>query len=69
MVREFLSGQGLQAGVIVTIEPGVYVSEYGGGARIEDDVPVTESGHEVLSQDSRRPERAPQRVTQSVERR
>lgn len=51
----------LQAGMIVTIEPGVYVSEYGGGARIEDDVLVTESGHEVLSQDSRGPERVSQR--------
>jgi Xaa-Pro dipeptidase len=54
----------LQAGMIVTIEPGVYVAEYGGGARIEDDVLVTESGHEVLSQDSRGPERVPPRVTQ-----
>ncbi len=51
----------LQAGMIVTIEPGVYVSDYGGGARIEDDVLLTESGHEVLSQDSRGPERVPQR--------
>jgi Xaa-Pro aminopeptidase len=50
----------LQAGMIVTIEPGVYVTEYGGGARIEDDVLVTESGHEVLSQDSRGPERVSQ---------
>jgi Xaa-Pro dipeptidase len=54
----------LQAGMIVTIEPGVYVSEYGGGARIEDDVLVTESGHEVLSRDSRGPERVPPRVPQ-----
>jgi Xaa-Pro aminopeptidase len=50
----------LQAGMIVTIEPGVYVSKYGGGARIEDDVLVTESGQEVLSGDSRGPERVPQ---------
>ncbi|MFZ0584120.1 MAG: M24 family metallopeptidase [Candidatus Acidiferrales bacterium] len=54
----------LQAGMIVTIEPGVYVPEYGGGARIEDDVLVTESGHEVLSHNSRVPESVMQRVTQ-----
>lgn len=59
----------LQAGMIVTIEPGVYVAEYGGGARIEDNVLVASGGHEVLSQDSRGPERVPQKVTQKVTRR
>jgi Xaa-Pro dipeptidase len=39
----------LQPGMVITIEPGVYVPELGGGARIEDDVLVTESGHQVLS--------------------
>ena len=39
----------LEPGMVLTIEPGVYVPERGGGARIEDNVLVTESGHEVLS--------------------
>jgi Xaa-Pro dipeptidase len=39
----------LEAGMVITIEPGVYIPERGAGARIEEDVLVTESGHEVLS--------------------
>ena len=46
----------LQPGVVLTIEPGLYIpdrEEYGGlagiGVRLEDDVAVTEEGAEVLS--------------------
>ncbi|WP_066066772.1 aminopeptidase P family protein [Neobacillus soli] len=41
----------LQPGMVLTVEPGLYIEEEGIGIRIEDDVLVTEEGHEVLSKD------------------
>ncbi len=40
----------LQPGMVVTIEPGIYIPEENLGVRIEDDVLITESGYKVLSE-------------------
>jgi Xaa-Pro aminopeptidase len=39
----------LEPGMVITIEPGIYIKEEALGVRIEDDVLVTEDGHKVLS--------------------
>lgn len=49
------SNRALQSGVVITIEPGVYIPmsfnapERGIGIRVEDEVLITETGHEVLT--------------------
>jgi Xaa-Pro aminopeptidase len=40
----------LEAGNVITIEPGIYIQEENLGIRIEDDIMVTESGFINLSQ-------------------
>ena len=43
-----LSDDKLQPGMVMTVEPGIYLPGWG-GVRIEDDVLVTKDGHEVLT--------------------
>lgn len=41
----------LKPGMVLTVEPGLYIEEEKIGIRIEDNVVVTETGNEVLSKD------------------
>jgi Xaa-Pro aminopeptidase len=41
--------QPLQPGMVVTIEPGIYIPEEKIGVRIEDDILITQDGNELLS--------------------
>jgi Xaa-Pro aminopeptidase len=47
------SKQTLKPGMVVTVEPGIYLQGWG-GVRIEDDVLVTKTGHEVISSVSKK---------------
>jgi Xaa-Pro aminopeptidase len=40
----------LQPGMVVTMEPGIYIPEENLGVRIEDDVLITETGYQFLSE-------------------
>lgn len=49
-VHESLGGyESFQPGMVLTVEPGIYIPEEGIGVRIEDDILVTSSGNENLS--------------------
>ncbi len=39
----------LEPGMVITVEPGLYIAEWDIGIRLEDDVLVTGDGHDVLS--------------------
>lgn len=43
----------LQPGMVITIEPGIYIPKWG-GVRIEDDVVITRGGHRVLTHSEKR---------------
>ena len=42
--------QPLQPGMVITVEPGVYIPEENLGVRIEDDVLITDNGYKFLSE-------------------
>jgi Xaa-Pro aminopeptidase len=44
----------LEPGMVLTIEPGIYIASENLGVRIEDDILVTDTGHEILSADAPR---------------
>jgi Xaa-Pro aminopeptidase len=52
-------GRPLQAGMVITNEPGIYIPEENLGVRIEDDVLLTKDGNEVLT---RRLPRSPDEI-------
>ncbi|GAB6168643.1 aminopeptidase P family protein [Clostridium carnis] len=38
-----------EAGMVYTVEPGIYIQEEGIGIRIEDDILITEDGYDILT--------------------
>jgi Xaa-Pro aminopeptidase len=42
-------GRPLEPGMVITVEPGIYIAEENLGVRIEDDVLVTQDGYQLLT--------------------
>jgi Xaa-Pro aminopeptidase len=55
----------LEPGMVITVEPGVYIPDENLGVRIEDVVLITETGYELLSRDL---PRAPEEIERLMER-
>jgi Xaa-Pro aminopeptidase len=51
-------GLPLEAGMVITVEPGIYLPDVEIGVRIEDDVLVTKDGYRLLSSEIPRERRA-----------
>ena len=58
----------LAPGMVITVEPGIYLPDSGIGVRIEDDVLVTDRGHRVLSEDIPRERAAVEKWIQAARR-
>lgn len=43
------SSRTLEPGMVLTVEPGIYIKDEGIGLRIEDDILITDKGHENMS--------------------
>jgi Xaa-Pro aminopeptidase len=41
----------VEEGMVFTVEPGIYIPEEGLGIRIEDDIVITQDGHENLTRE------------------
>jgi len=48
-VHDVMPIKELQAGMVITVEPGIYIPEENLGIRIEDDLLITEDGYQSLS--------------------